>query len=129
MVTTRQAAGEEYEILVVRYGTRTTTRGDVYLNYGLYREADGPIGMDYFYWAARNRARTVVIDTGFISAGGAARGHTMLADPRDTLDELGIHPADEPTSAARVTSGHDPATFGLLGAADDARIATIGKLS
>jgi hypothetical protein len=32
-------------------------------------------------------------------------------------------------SAARVLSGHDPATFGLLGAADDARIATIGKRS
>ena len=36
--------------------------------------------MDYFFWVARNPARTVVIDTGFSPASGAARGRTMLMD-------------------------------------------------
>lgn len=104
LMTARKTAGEEYEVLVVKYGIRNTLRSDVYLNYGLYHEPDGPIGMDYFFWVARNEARTVVIDTGFSQEGGTVRGRTMLADPRDTLDELGIHPSDEPTIV--VTHAH-----------------------
>lgn len=88
---------DEYEVLVVKYGTRSTTRSDVFLNYGVYREPDAPIEMDYFCWVARNAARTVVIDTGFSQAGGAVRGRTMLIDPRDALDGLGVHPSDAPT--------------------------------
>lgn len=88
---------DQYEVLIVKYGTRSTTRSDVFLNYGVYREPDAPIGMDYFCWIARNAARTVVIDTGFSRAGGDARGRTMLVDPRDALAGLGVHPADEPT--------------------------------
>jgi glyoxylase-like metal-dependent hydrolase (beta-lactamase superfamily II) len=87
----------EYEVLIVKYGTRSTTRSDVYLNYGVYHEADAPIEMDYFCWIARNDARTVLIDTGFSRAGGDARGRTMLTDPRDALAGLGVDPADEPT--------------------------------
>jgi glyoxylase-like metal-dependent hydrolase (beta-lactamase superfamily II) len=88
---------DDYEVLVVKYGTRSTTRSDVFLNYGVYREPDAPIEMDYFCWIARNATRTVVIDTGFSRAGGAARGRTMLIDPRDALAGLGVDPADEPT--------------------------------
>jgi glyoxylase-like metal-dependent hydrolase (beta-lactamase superfamily II) len=88
---------DEYEILVIKYGTRSTTRSDVFLNYGVYGEPDAPIEMDYFCWIARNAARTVVIDTGFSQAGGAARGRTMLIDPRDALAGVGVDPADEPT--------------------------------
>ena len=87
----------EYEVHIVKYGTRSTTRSDVFLNYGVYREPDAPIEMDYFCWIARNSARTVVIDTGFSRAGGDARGRTMLTDPRDALAGLGVDPADEPT--------------------------------
>lgn len=89
--------GDEYEVLIVKYGTRHTVRSDVYLNYGVYGEPDGPIQMDYFCWVARNSERTVVIDTGFSRAGGDGRGRTMLADPRDALASLGVNPADEPT--------------------------------
>lgn len=99
-----QAGGDEYEVLIVRYGTRTTTRSDVFGNYGVYGEPDGPIEMDYFCWIARNSARTVLIDTGFSRAGGDKRGRTMLADPRDALARLGVDPADEP--AVIVTHGH-----------------------
>lgn len=95
---------DEYEVLVVKYGSRSATRSDVFLNYGVYQEPDAPIGMDYFCWVARNESRTIVIDTGFSEAGGAARGRTMLIDPRDALAGLGVHPADEPTVV--VTHAH-----------------------
>ena len=88
---------EEYEVLVIKYGTRSTTRADVFLNYGLYGEPDAPIQMDYFCWVVRNAARTVLVDTGFSQAGGGARGRTMLADPRDALAGLGVNMSDEPT--------------------------------
>jgi glyoxylase-like metal-dependent hydrolase (beta-lactamase superfamily II) len=95
---------DEYEVLVVKYGTRSTVRSDVFLNYGVYRAPDASIEMDYFCWIARNESRTVVIDTGFSQAGGAARGRTMLIDPRDALAALGVNPADEPTVV--VTHAH-----------------------
>ena len=102
--TGRQGCPDEYELLVVRYGTRQTTRSDVYLNHELYREPDGPIGMDYFFWVARNGEHTVVIDTGFSEAGGANRSRTMLVQPRTAFAELGIDPSDAPTIV--VTHAH-----------------------
>jgi glyoxylase-like metal-dependent hydrolase (beta-lactamase superfamily II) len=48
--------------------------------------------MDYFFWVARNPARTVVIDTGFSPAGGAARGRTMFMDTVPALRAAGITP-------------------------------------
>ncbi len=71
---------EQYEVLAVRYGTRQASAAEVFLNYHAYREPDRPLRMDYFFWVARNLARTVVVDTGFSPAGGAARGRTMLMD-------------------------------------------------
>jgi len=72
---------EQYEVLAVRYGTRQASAAEVFLNYHAYREPDRPLGMDYFFWVARNPARTVVIDTGFSPAGGAPADadHTEIA--------------------------------------------------
>lgn len=89
-------AVETYEVVVVKYGTRRTTRSAVYLNYPLYGEPDAQIEMDYFFWVARNDTTTVVIDTGFSQAGGSVRGRTMLLDPREGFEALGITPADAP---------------------------------
>lgn len=86
-----------YQVLLVRYGTRTATRSDVYLNYHLYGEPDGPIGMDYFFWIARNAERTVLVDTGFSKAGGARRERTELLDPASTYRALGVAPEQSPT--------------------------------
>ena len=83
---------EQYEVLAVRYGTRQASAAEVFLNYHAYREPDRPLGMDYFFWVARNPARTVVIDTGFSPAGGAARGRTMLMDTVPALRAAGIAP-------------------------------------
>src|ERR1051325_813120 len=62
-----------WQVTIVRYGTRQTVRSDVYLNYHLYGEPDGPIGMDYFFWVIRNADRTIVVDTGLSAAGAGPR--------------------------------------------------------
>ncbi|MFC5946867.1 N-acyl homoserine lactonase family protein [Pseudonocardia lutea] len=80
------------EVIAVRYGTRQTTRSDVYLNFHHYGVPDSPIGMDYFFWIVRNGGRTVVVDTGFSDASGARRGRTMLCHPRQALVRLGVDP-------------------------------------
>jgi glyoxylase-like metal-dependent hydrolase (beta-lactamase superfamily II) len=58
--------------------------------------------MDYFFWVARKPARTVVIDTGFSPASGAARGRTMLMDTVPALRAAGTAPDD----AAQVVLTH-----------------------
>ena len=85
---------EQYEVLAVRYGTRQASAAEVFLNFHAYHEPDRPLGMDYFFWVARSPARTVVIDTGFSPAGGAARGRTMLMDTVPALRAAGTAPDD-----------------------------------
>lgn len=86
-----------YEVVIVKYGTRATTRSDVFLNFHLYRQVDEPMDMDYFFWVLRNERRTVVVDTGFSVAGGASRGRTQLAGVRELLEALGVDRAAGPT--------------------------------
>ena len=83
---------EQYEVLAIRYGTRESSAAEVFLNYHAYHEPDRPLRMDYFYWVARNAARTVVVDTGFSPAGGAARGRTALLDTVPALAAAGLTP-------------------------------------
>ena len=83
---------EQYEVLAVRYGTRQARAAEVFLNYHAYHEPDRPLQMDYFFWVARNPARSVLIDTGFSPAGGAARGRTMLMDTVPALRAAGTAP-------------------------------------
>ena len=75
-----ESTGTEHEITIVRYGTRATSRSDVYLNYPVYQEADGPIEMDYFFWVVRGGEETILVDTGFSRHGGESRGRTLLLD-------------------------------------------------
>src|ERR1700754_384209 len=88
---------DEYQVTIVKYGTRQTVRSDVFLNYHLYDEPDGPIGMDYFFCVVRNESRTVVVDTGFSAAGGARRKRTTLIEPAAAFDALGVDRAAGPT--------------------------------
>jgi glyoxylase-like metal-dependent hydrolase (beta-lactamase superfamily II) len=91
------AIGDQYEVTIVKYGTRTATRSEVFLNFPLYHEDDAPIGMDYFFWIVRNRHRTVVVDTGFSPAGGSARKRTFLADVPTLFRRFGVEPLTSPT--------------------------------
>jgi glyoxylase-like metal-dependent hydrolase (beta-lactamase superfamily II) len=87
---------DQYQVTIVKYGTRQTVRSDVYLNYHLYGEPDGPIGMDYFFWVVRNAHRTIVVDTGFSATGGANRKRTTLIEPAAAFDALGVDRAAGP---------------------------------
>jgi glyoxylase-like metal-dependent hydrolase (beta-lactamase superfamily II) len=92
-----QASDSLYEVIIAKYGTRTTVASDVYLNYAIYGRPDAEIGMDYFVWIIRNNARTILVDSGFSRAGGEARKRTFLKDPADIYIDLGID----------VKAGHD----------------------
>jgi glyoxylase-like metal-dependent hydrolase (beta-lactamase superfamily II) len=83
-----------YEVTAVRYGTRSTTKSDVFLHFGLYDEPDEPMQMDYFFWVARSPERTILVDCGFNEMSGGRRGRTMLCPPAAALRRLGIDPAD-----------------------------------
>lgn len=93
-----------YEITIVKYGTRSTTRSDVYLNYGLYHEDDGPIGMDYFFWVVKGPNETFLVDTGFSRHGGETRGRDILIDPAEAFRLAGVEPGSAPRII--VTHGH-----------------------
>ena len=45
-----------YEVLAVRYGTRTTTRSETFLNFHVYGEPDAAIPMDYYFLGRARRA-------------------------------------------------------------------------
>lgn len=108
----------EYQVVIVKYGTRVTKRSDVYLNYQLYGEQDESIQMDYFFWVLRNAERTIVVDTGFSAEGGAARGRTTLVPPAEAFCHLGIDPASR--MQVIVTHAHYDhiGNLGLFTAAD-----------
>jgi glyoxylase-like metal-dependent hydrolase (beta-lactamase superfamily II) len=89
-------SGSTYEVLAVRYATREAPKREVFLGYHLYEEPDVTVGMDYFFWIARNEHRTVLIDSGFSAGGGARRGRTALASPLSLLPRLGLAAATVP---------------------------------
>jgi glyoxylase-like metal-dependent hydrolase (beta-lactamase superfamily II) len=94
VVVVSASSGAGYEVTAVRYGTRVTTKSDVFLHFGSYGEPDEPIGMDYFFWVARSPARTILVDCGFNARSGARRGRAMLYAPVPALRRLGIAPED-----------------------------------
>jgi glyoxylase-like metal-dependent hydrolase (beta-lactamase superfamily II) len=85
-------------------GTRETKRSDVFLNYHLYGEPDGPAEVDYFFWILRNEHRTIIVDTGFSPRAGKIRGRDLLLHPRQALVDLGIEPED--VADVILTHGH-----------------------
>lgn len=101
----RDLQGDQaFEVVIVKYGTRTTRRSEVFLNYPLYGESDGDIEVGYYFWVLRGADSTIVVDTGFGAGPGAKRGRTMLIHPLDALAALGVDPAKVP--AVVVTHAH-----------------------
>lgn len=82
------------EVIVVRYGTRQTTKSECYYNFGAYREPDAAMTMDYFFWIFRSAEQTIVIDTGFSPEAAIARKRQPVVTPADALARLGIDPKD-----------------------------------
>lgn len=82
------------EVIVVRYGTRQTTKSECYYNFRAYREPDAEMTMDYFFWIFRSAEQTIVIDTGFSPEAAIARKRQPVVAPADALARLGIDPTE-----------------------------------
>ena len=91
-----------HEILAVRYGTVHSTKSDLFLRYGIYREPDAPQDMDFFFYVLRRDGEVTLIDTGFAPSDAPPRGRECLIAPAAALAALGI----EPESVARVIVTH-----------------------
>ena len=89
-------SNDVFEVSIVKYGTRSTVKSDVYLNFHIYQMPDQPIEMDYFFWVIRNDATTVVVDTGFSEHGGGVRARTFVIEPRRAFEALGVDPDSAP---------------------------------
>ena len=89
-------APELYEVVVVRHGTRTARRSEVFLNHAQYGEPDAPFQVDYHLWIVRNASVTVLVDTGYARGPAEARGRTVLVEPAEAYRRLGVD----------VTAGH-----------------------
>ncbi|HEX3615889.1 MAG TPA: N-acyl homoserine lactonase family protein [Solirubrobacteraceae bacterium] len=87
------SSAPQYQLFLIRYGTREAQRSSVFLEYHLYDEPDGPIGMDYFFWVLRGRDGDIVVDTGFSAAGGAKRRRDTVIEPMRALAEIGVSPS------------------------------------
>jgi glyoxylase-like metal-dependent hydrolase (beta-lactamase superfamily II) len=92
------------EVLAVRYGTRTTTRAQTFLNYHQYGEPDADLEIDYYFWVVRDGAGTILVDTGFAPAAGDRRRRAWWTTPADALPAAGIDP--ESVTAIVVTHAH-----------------------
>lgn len=88
----RTSGHSPYRVIAVRVGTRATERSDVFLNYGLYGEVDGPAAVDYYFWIIQGAAGVTLVDSGFSKQGGHKRGRTLLLHPEDALRQLGVDP-------------------------------------
>jgi glyoxylase-like metal-dependent hydrolase (beta-lactamase superfamily II) len=92
-MTTPRPAGRDpelYEIVVVKHGTRAARRREVFLNYDIYDEPDGPFTVDYYLWVVRNQTTTILVDTGFARGPAEARGRTVLIDPAEAYRKIGV---------------------------------------
>ncbi len=77
-----------YEILALKYAEHSARK-----RFEAFIAADNhdvPFPLDYFVWVVRNKARTIVIDTGFDAAEAAKRGRQVLRAPAEALALAGI---------------------------------------
>jgi len=84
----------EYRIYAIRYASRDAQRRDHFLM-GDPHEGDMP--MDYFVWAIVGPDETIVVDLGFTEETAIERKRDFYRCPIDTLNEIGVDPADVKT--------------------------------
>jgi glyoxylase-like metal-dependent hydrolase (beta-lactamase superfamily II) len=70
------------------------TRSGVFHRYEEYGEPDGPQEMTYYVWVLRSGERTILVDSGYSTAGGARRNRGHLIAPLEALARVGVRPAD-----------------------------------
>jgi glyoxylase-like metal-dependent hydrolase (beta-lactamase superfamily II) len=78
------------DVFAIRYGSLETTRSASFLDYERYGEPDGPIRLDYYYWAIVSPAGVTLVDTGFDPEVGRRRGREVIIDPVAALGLLDL---------------------------------------
>ncbi|MEI3848825.1 MULTISPECIES: N-acyl homoserine lactonase family protein [unclassified Microbacterium] len=86
------ASSAPWQVVVLKHGTRLTTRSEAFMNYAFYGEPDGPHRLDYYLWVLRRGDEAVIVDTGYTREEGLRRGREVLIDPVDALRALGVDP-------------------------------------
>lgn len=81
-----------WQVVIIRHGTRLTTRSDAFMNYAFFGQPDAPHRVDYYLWVLRRGNEVVIVDTGFSAAEAEKRDRTVLIDPLQALRDLGIDP-------------------------------------
>ncbi len=82
---------DTYEVFALRYATNPARRAGE--NFLFPDDHAAPMPIDYYVWAIRNAARTIVVDTGFGPAAGERRGRALLRHPTEALRQIGIDAA------------------------------------
>lgn len=79
-----------WEIYALKYAQRNArTRKDSFI---FDDNHDAPHAMDYYLWLLKSPTRTILVDTGYNSKEGIARGRPVEVDPADLLKRLGVAP-------------------------------------
>ncbi|MGW0176769.1 N-acyl homoserine lactonase family protein [Rhodococcus sp. NPDC003322] len=78
----------------VKYSTATSKLSSTYGLYYTYREPDGPITYDFFYWVIETPGGVVLFDTGFDAGEASRRTHATPMPIARGLEELGISTDD-----------------------------------
>ena len=92
MVMTDTENRPNYEIYALRYATSPNRRRSE--NFIVKDPHDEIMPMDYFVWLIRDGDRAWLVDTGFNEAGAKARRRQFLRCPIESLQLLGIEPAN-----------------------------------
>ena len=53
---------------------------------------NGPMPLDYNFFILRNASRTILVDTGFSPRAAKQRGRTLVIDPIEALQRIGVQP-------------------------------------
>jgi glyoxylase-like metal-dependent hydrolase (beta-lactamase superfamily II) len=85
-----QSVSDLWELFAVRFASIEDRR--VHDNFIVRDMHDGPMPLDFYFWFARNRHRTVLIDTGFAQSSARKRGRALEHAPHELLQRVGIDP-------------------------------------
>ncbi len=79
-----------WEVYALKYAERNSrTRNDSFL---LDDNHNTPHEMDYYLWLLKSPTRTILVDTGYDTAEGVARGRPVEVDPAELLKRFGVAP-------------------------------------
>lgn len=82
----------DWEVYAVKYADRDArTRRDSFI---FDDNHDVPHAMDYFMWLIRAQGRVILVDTGYDTNEGQARGRPIRLDPVTALKPFGLAPED-----------------------------------